>query len=69
MAVESVVQRILLVEESATLRYIMEKALLKQGYELAPLETFDGAINTLNNPEDKFHAVIIGWPNYEQHRE
>jgi len=69
MAVESVVQRILLVEESATLRYIMEKALLKQGYELAPLETFDGAINTLNNPEDKFHAVIIGWPNYEQHRD
>jgi len=69
MVVESVKQRILLVEESATLRYILVKALQKQGYELMALETFEAAYETLINPGNIFQAVIIGWPNYDQHKE
>jgi len=69
MVVESVKQRILLVEESATLRYILVKALQKQGYELMALETFDAATETLKNQSSSYQAVIIGWPNYDQHKE
>ena len=50
MEEESVQQRILLVEESATLRYILVKALQKQGYELMALETFEAAVEILKNP-------------------
>jgi len=69
MEVESVNQRILLVEESATLRYILVKALQKQGYDLIALETFDAAGEALNDPGYVIDAVIIGWPNYDQHKE
>lgn len=69
MVVESAKQRILLVEESATLRYILVKALQKQGYELMALETFEAAYETLTNPGNVFQALIIGWPNYDQHKE
>jgi len=69
MTVESEVHRILLVEESATLKYIMEKALQKQGHELVSLDTFSAALDALNEQENTFHAVMIGWPNYEQHRD
>ena len=60
-------QRILLVEESATLRYILVKALQKQGYELMSLETFESAIDFLTDSLSSFNGVIIGWPNYEDH--
>ncbi|MCW8933795.1 MAG: EAL domain-containing protein [Gammaproteobacteria bacterium] len=69
MVVESAKQRILLVEESATLRYILVKALQKQGYELMALETFEAANETLSNTGNSFQALIIGWPNYDQHKE
>lgn len=69
MVVESVKQRILLVEESATLRYILVKALQKQGYELMALETFNAAHETLTNPGNVFQALVIGWPNYDQHKD
>ncbi len=69
MVVESVKQCILLVEESATLRYILVKTLQKQGYELMALETFDAAYEKLDKQSDIFQAVIIGWPNYDQHKE
>jgi len=69
MEVESVNQLILLVEESATLRYILVKALQKQGYELIALESFDAAGEALNDPENTFKAIIVGWPNYDQHKE
>ena len=69
MEVQGIKQRILLVEESATLRYILVKALQKQGYELMALETFDAAFETLNNPGNVFQAVVIGWPNYVDHAE
>ena len=70
MEEESVQQRILLVEESATLRYILVKVLQKQGYELMALETFEAAVEILKNPVgNTFQAVVIGWPNYEHHKE
>ncbi|VAW63820.1 diguanylate cyclase/phosphodiesterase (GGDEF & EAL domains) with PAS/PAC sensor(s) [hydrothermal vent metagenome] len=69
MAVESVVQRVLLVEESATLRYILVKAMQKQGYELMALGTFNAAFETLKNPGNAFQAVVIGWPNYKRHKD
>lgn len=69
MLVENVKQRILLVEESATLRYILVKGLQKQGYELMALETFDAAFDTLSKSEDEFQAVVIGWPNYDEHKD
>lgn len=70
MELDSLQQRILLVEESATLRYILVKALQKQGYELMALETFDAALEILKSSnEDSYQAVVIGWPNYDQHKD
>ncbi len=60
-------QRILVVEESATLRYILVKALQKQGYEIMSLETFESAVEFLKNSAGNFQAVLVGWPNYEEH--
>lgn len=60
-------QRILLVEESATLRYILAKGMQKQGYELMSLDTFSAAQDTLKKSAGSYHAVIIGWPNFDKH--
>lgn len=69
MAVECVKQRILLVEESATLRYILVKSLKKQDYEILALGSFDEASEALEHPDTAFDALVIGWPNYDQHKE
>lgn len=69
MQVESQVQPILLVEESATLRYILVKILQKQGFNLLALDSFDAAYEKLEALENNFQAVIIGWPNYDQHKD
>ncbi len=58
-------QRILLVEESATLRYILGKTLQKQGYELITVDSFESAAQTLQNNAPLLHAILVGWPNYE----
>lgn len=63
MSLESKQQRILLVEESATLRYILVKAMQKQGYELMSLETFGAATEFLRDAHVNFDAVIVGCPN------
>ncbi len=67
MSKDNVKQRILLIEESATLRYILVKAMQKQGYELMALETFEAAFECMKESSDSFHGVIIGWPNYDDH--
>jgi diguanylate cyclase (GGDEF)-like protein/PAS domain S-box-containing protein len=67
MSEENNMLRILLVEESATLRYILVKSLQKHGYELMSLETFDAALQCLKESVGSFHGVLIGWPNYEDH--
>ena len=69
MAVESEIQSILLVEESATLRYILVKILQKQGFEIQVLDSFDAAYETLEQADNSFQALIIGWPNYDQHKD
>ncbi len=58
-------QRILIVEESATLRYMLGKIIQKQGYELFSVDGFSSAIETLSGATHYFHGVLVGWPNYE----
>ena len=58
-------ERILLVEESATLRYMLGKIIQKQGYELLAVDSFISAINTLQNVTMNLDGIIVGWPNYE----
>ena len=65
MQESNIKQRILLVEESATLRYILGKLVQKQGYELLAVDSFPSAIDTLNNLKHNLHGVLVGWPNYE----
>lgn len=58
-------QRILLVEESATLRYILGKLFAKQDFELKTVSSFESAVNVLQSAAQQLHAIVIGWPNYE----
>ena len=58
-------QRILIVEESATLRYMLGKTIHKQGYELISVDSFESAIETLQSASLHLHAILVGWPNYE----
>ncbi len=62
-------QRVLLVEESATLRYMLGKTLKKQGYELITVDSFESAIKTLQTNTLELHAILVGWPNYEHFNE
>ncbi|HEY9052979.1 MAG TPA: response regulator, partial [Gammaproteobacteria bacterium] len=67
MSVKTAKQRILLVEESATLRYILVKAMQKQGYDLMSVDSFKAALDCLKQTPSGFQAVVIGWPNYDDH--
>lgn len=67
MQAETNKPRILLIEESATLRYILVKSLQKQGYELMVVDQFSAAAECLTNAQSDYHGVIIGWPNYAEH--
>ena len=62
-------QRILIVEESATLRYMLGKTIKKQGYELDCVDSFESAIELLQKNSQSLHAILIGWPNYEHFEE
>lgn len=62
-------QRILIVEESATLRYILGKSAQKQGYELLAVDSFQSAIDTLEHATQNLHGAIIGWPGYKHQAE
>ena len=58
-------QRVLIVEESATLRYILGKTVQKQGYELISVDNFESAIDLLKTATQHLHAIVVGWPNDE----
>jgi len=62
-------QRVLLVEESATLRYMLGKTLQKQGYDLISADSFESAIETLQSNTLQLNAILVGWPNYEYFEE
>ncbi|MBT8133170.1 MAG: hypothetical protein KJO03_01595 [Gammaproteobacteria bacterium] len=62
-------QRVLIVEESATLRYMLGKTLEKQGYEIISVDSFESAIKTLQSNTLELHAILVGWPNYEHFEE
>lgn len=63
------VQRVLIVEESATLRYILSKLLEKQGFELVVADSFQIAIELLQSSSQDLHGVIVGLPNYKHQDE
>ncbi len=58
-------QRILIVEESATLRYMLGKTIQKQGYELISAASFESAIDSLQAATQQLHAIVVGWSNFE----
>ena len=58
-------QRIFIVEESATLRYMLGRTLQKQGYEIISVGSFEAATESLQTAGQQLHAVLVGWPNYE----
>lgn len=62
-------QRVLIVEESATLRYMLGKTLQKQGYELISVDSFGSAVETLQQNTLQLNAILVGWPNYEHFNE
>ena len=62
-------KRILLIEESATLRYILVKALERQGYMIDTQTSFESAQTRLKQAPDEFDGLVIGWPNYENHEQ
>ena len=62
-------QRILVVEESATLRYMLGKTIEKQGYDLVSVDNFESAIELLREASRHLHAIVVGWPNYEHFKE
>ena len=62
----SVRKRVLVIEESATLRYMLGKMIKKEGYELISVDDFESAINLLHSSEQDLHAIAVGWPNYGQ---
>lgn len=62
-------QRVLLVEESATLRYMLGKTLQKQGYDIVVVNSFESAIDTLQATSQQLNAILVGWPNYEHFEE
>jgi len=58
-------KRILIIEESATLRYMLGKTVQKQGYEIISADSFASATNSLQSASQHLHAIVVGWPNYE----
>ena len=66
---DAAVQRILIVEESATLRYILGKLVEKQGYELVVSDSFKSATELLQQASQNFHGLIVGLTNYKHQAE
>ncbi|MDH5766428.1 MAG: diguanylate cyclase, partial [Gammaproteobacteria bacterium] len=57
-------KRIFLVEESPTLRYILVKALERNGYVLDALDSYQEAQSRIQKLQKNFDGVVIGLPNY-----
>ncbi len=59
-------RRILIVEKSATLRYMLARNIEKLGLEVVGIGQFENAMQRLDDGVAGLQAVLIGWPNYEQ---
>ncbi|MCW8922258.1 MAG: EAL domain-containing protein [Gammaproteobacteria bacterium] len=66
---DDAVQRILIVEESATLRYILSKLVEKQEFELVIADSFHSAIELMPHVTQSLHGAIIGLTNYKHNSE
>lgn len=66
---DTAVQRILIVEESATLRYILGKLVEKQEFELVVASSFKSATEVLQQASQNLHGVIVGLTNYKHQAE
>ena len=62
-------QKVLIVEESATLRYILSKLFEKQGFELILADSFQAASELLQDAKHNLHGAVIGLPNYKHQAE
>ena len=65
MSENIITQRILLVEQSATLRYMLGKSMQKQGYDVVAANSFESAKDVLKTNKQQLHAIVVGWPSYE----
>ena len=65
MSESIITQRILLVEDSATLRYMLGKSMQKQGYDVVAATSFDSAMEIMKTNRQLLHAIVVGWPSYE----
>jgi DNA-binding response OmpR family regulator len=62
--------RLLLVESSATMRYVLDKHVQSLGFVVDATDTYDGAVMLLRNQYQQFgseySAVLFGWPSTPQ---
>lgn len=62
--------RLLLVESSATMRYVLDKHAQSLGFAVDVTDTYDSAVTSLRNQYQQFgseySAVLFGWPSIPQ---
>ncbi|MBX2836423.1 MAG: response regulator [Gammaproteobacteria bacterium] len=58
--------RVLLVESSATMRYVLENYLLSLGYDVSAVDNyaagFSNLVDQFKSYDSDFDAVVLGWP-------
>lgn len=61
--------RVLLIEASATRRRALSTMLTQKGYEVAIIATYAEGLSTLSSIErESYAALVVSWPEYSDHR-
>jgi diguanylate cyclase (GGDEF)-like protein/PAS domain S-box-containing protein len=61
--------RVLLIEASATRRRALSTMLTQKGYEVAIIATYAEGLSLLTSIErEKYAALVVSWPEYSDHR-
>ncbi|MCB1599660.1 MAG: EAL domain-containing protein [Xanthomonadales bacterium] len=61
--------RVLLIEASATRRRALSTMLAQKGYEVAIIATYAEGLSTLSSIErEAYAALVVSWPEYSDHR-
>lgn len=61
--------RVLLIEASATRRRALSSMLAQKAFEVTVIPTYSEALSVLASTErDKFSALLVSWPEYSDHR-